>query len=285
MTAAIRVTPSTSVAEPARVLLPARSVILSVLLGSHPPTLPVRVLVRTAELFGISEGTARVALSRLSADGEVVADAGTYGLSPRHLERQHDQDRALRPATRVWRGGWVWAMVLPGPGGPAEGAAPGGGFGGPGELRRRFERRRMAEVRPGVWGRPDNLRAPESPRPGSARPGSARSGSARPGDDPPIAWWSGRLGPDGLTPARLVARMWDLEGWAVRAEELMEGLKAVRSPADRLSVAAAMVRHLRADPVLPPALLPPAWPGDRLRRAYDGYRAELGALISGLRQE
>jgi DNA-binding transcriptional regulator PaaX len=52
---------------PAAPLLPARSVLLSILLGSHPPRLPVRSLVHTAGLFGIAEGTARVALSRLSA--------------------------------------------------------------------------------------------------------------------------------------------------------------------------------------------------------------------------
>ena len=42
--------------------LTARSVLLSVLLGSHPPELPVRALVGAAELFGISHGSARVAL-------------------------------------------------------------------------------------------------------------------------------------------------------------------------------------------------------------------------------
>ncbi|OSP39689.1 PaaX domain-containing protein, C- domain protein, partial [Streptomyces sp. 13-12-16] len=36
-----------------------------------------------------------------------------------------------------------------------------------------------------------------------------------------------------------------------------------------------VVRHLLADPVLPPALLPADWPGDALRSAYGGYRREL----------
>jgi phenylacetic acid degradation operon negative regulatory protein len=46
-----------------------------------------------------------------------------------------------------------------------------------------------------------------------------------------------------------------------------------------------MVRHIRTDPVLPPELLPADWPGLRLRRDYDEYRAELGRLIAGLRDE
>ena len=68
--------------------LTARSVILSVLLGTHPPRLPVKILVRTAELFGISEGTTRVALSRLAADGDVVAEDRDYRLTARLLDRQ-----------------------------------------------------------------------------------------------------------------------------------------------------------------------------------------------------
>ncbi|HET6964516.1 MAG TPA: PaaX family transcriptional regulator C-terminal domain-containing protein [Acidimicrobiales bacterium] len=237
--------------NPAPAPLPARSVLLSVLLGSHPPELPVRALVRTAELFGISEGTARVALSRLSADGEVVADGGTYGLTERHLDRQRDQDAALRPATRSWRGAWDLAVMMP----EADGRS----------ARRYLDRRRMAELRPGVWARPDNLPAPEPPPPG-------------------VLLWNGR--PEGQVPAAdLAARLWDLPAWAAGAEELVAALQGAAEPAVRLSVAAAMVRLIRSDPLLPPALLPAGWPGSRLRKAYDGYRAELGRLIAGLRDD
>jgi phenylacetic acid degradation operon negative regulatory protein len=233
--------------------LPARSVLLSVLLGSHPPRLPVRTLVRTAALFGISEGTARVALSRLTADGEVVADDAVYGLSDRHLARQHDQDSALRPATGPWQGTWEVAVV-PGDGRPG-GDHPAGAA---------LARRSMAELRPGVWTRPDNLALPPPPLPG-------------------LVWWSGAVlgpGPDGVGLAR---RLWDLDGWAATAVELRAALAAASEPAERLAVAAAMVRHIRADPILPAALLPPGWPGDSLRGDYDRYRMELGRLIAGLR--
>lgn len=243
--------------QPGPAPLSARSVLLSVLLGSHPPRLPVRTLVRTAETFGISEGTARVALSRLSADGEVTSDDGTYALSERHLQRQSDQDAALRPTVRPWRGGWVLAVQLPEVDGRvAQAGAPVTAF---------VSRRRMAELRPGVWTRPDNL------APGPAEPPEG------------LLVWSGRPQPGGLGPARLAATLWDLDGWAARAEQLLAEMGTAREPAKRVGVAATMVRHIRDDPVLPPVLLPAGWPGGRLRRAYDSYRAELGELIAGLR--
>ena len=234
--------------------LPARSVLLSVLLGSHPPALPVRTLVRTAELFGISEGSARVALSRLNADGEVVSDGGTYALSERHLDRQHAQDAALRPSTRAWDGQWVLGFAFPD-------QTPGGA-----EIRRVMERSRMGELRPGVWVRPDNLTHLDL---------AART----------LMIWRGRPdeGADGAV--EMAARLWDLDGWAGQAASFIRELAGAAEPADRLGVAAAMVRHIRTDPMLPPELLPAGWPGPDLRRAYDDYRAELGRLIAALRDD
>lgn len=258
--------------EAGPVPLPARSVLLSVLLGSHPPRLPVRTLVRTAELFGITEGTTRVALSRLTADGEVEGDGGSYGLSPRHLERQRDQDSALRPATRAWRGGWVLAMPVWRRETGRVGQDAGRESAGPADLRRALERERMAELAPGVWGRPDNLASRLAGRP----------------PPPGVILWNGQPALDGTGQAALAAQLWDLPGWAAGAAELLDALDRAEEPADRLNVAAAMVRHIRADPVLPAALLPDggrSWPGRRLRRAYDAYRVELGRLIATLRDE
>jgi phenylacetic acid degradation operon negative regulatory protein len=42
-------------------------------------------------------------------------------------------------------------------------------------------------------------------------------------------------------------------------------------------VAAAMVRHLRRDPVLPAELLPPNWPGERIRSRYAEFVDEVAA--------
>jgi phenylacetic acid degradation operon negative regulatory protein len=43
----------------------------------------------------------------------------------------------------------------------------------------------------------------------------------------------------------------------------------------RFVVAAAMVRHLLTDPMLPTELLPADWPGARLREAYHDFATEL----------
>jgi phenylacetic acid degradation operon negative regulatory protein len=44
---------------------------------------------------------------------------------------------------------------------------------------------------------------------------------------------------------------------------------------ERFVTAAAMVRHILTDPVLPEELLPEDWPGMRLRAAYNDFAAEL----------
>src|SRR3954451_21504623 len=86
--------------------LTARSVIASTLLGTDPPRLPGRALVQVAELFGISEGTTRTALSRMVASGELATDAGAYELTgPRLLERQARQAASRRAARHRWHGG------------------------------------------------------------------------------------------------------------------------------------------------------------------------------------
>jgi phenylacetic acid degradation operon negative regulatory protein len=236
--------------------LTARSVILSVLLGTHPPVLPVRMLVRTVALFGVTEGTARVALSRLVSEGEVIAGGGHYRLSDRLVGRQQAQDETLRPATRRWRGAWELAVAKASVRSAGERAA----------LEADMGRLSLAQLRPGVWVRPDNLLRGW---PAQVKDRAWRLES-RTDFDPPGA-------------AKVVSGLWDLEGWAAGAAALIQAMAAADEPARRFELAAAMVRHLRRDPMLPPALLPNRWPGARLRGAYDSYRTELGQLISAER--
>jgi phenylacetic acid degradation operon negative regulatory protein len=73
------------VTQPRNDRLTARSVIASTLLGTTPPRLPARVLVEAGELFGIAEGTTRVALSRMVASGELATDDGWYVLRGQRL--------------------------------------------------------------------------------------------------------------------------------------------------------------------------------------------------------
>lgn len=227
--------------------LTARSVLLSTLLGARPPELPVRVLVRSGELFGIAEGTVRVALSRMLAAGEVEqADDGRYRLAGRLLERQARQDESRRPVVRRWRGAWVTAVVT------AEGRTASGRV----ALRAAMHDLRMGELREGVWLRPDNLRL--------ARP-----------DDSQCTWLSSR--PEG-DPAALADRLWNLDAWSARAEELRDRMHRIRfdrpdALAPGFVLSAAVLRHFQADPLLPEELLPAAWPGAALRQDYDAFEA------------
>jgi phenylacetic acid degradation operon negative regulatory protein len=40
-----------------------------------------------------------------------------------------------------------------------------------------------------------------------------------------------------------------------------------------------VLRHLQADPLLPEMLLPPGWPGVRLRTVYDTWDARYRATL------
>src|SRR5688500_2876021 len=98
-------------AHPNEAPLTARSIIASTLLGLRPPELGPRALIRAGEAFDIAEGTTRVALSRMVAAGELVADKGTYRLAGRLLDRMSRQDASRRPTLRRWNGEWVTAVV------------------------------------------------------------------------------------------------------------------------------------------------------------------------------
>jgi phenylacetic acid degradation operon negative regulatory protein len=92
-------------------------------------------------------------------------------------------------------------------------------------------------------------------------------------------------------PASLAAELWDLSGWAARAEALLaaapeESGDLVAEPPDWaaavFTAAAATLRHLRTDPLLPAALLAPGWPADRLRARYEHYLSAIQALVRHL---
>ncbi|MFG1671136.1 PaaX family transcriptional regulator C-terminal domain-containing protein [Streptomyces sp. Y7] len=235
--------------------LSARSVVLSLLLGLHPPELPVKDLVRGVEPFGIAGSTLRAALSRMTAAGDLRRADTVYGLSDRLLERQRRQDDAVHPETRPWTGDWEMVVVTATGRSAAERA----------ELRTGLTRLRLAELREGVWLRPANLRRTLPDSLGEV----AQCYTARPGG-----------------PAReLAAGLWPLDAWAGTGRALLAHVAGARGPSDRFTGFAAVVRHLLADPVLPPELLPADWPGERLRAAYADYRRELArdARVSGLR--
>lgn len=233
--------------------LTARSIVLSTLLGHHPPALPVRALVRVGELFGIAEGTVRVALSRMAAAGDLLQlPDGSYALTERLLARQARQDDSRSPSTRDWRGQWEIAVVT------AERRAAADR----GALRRAMAALRLAELREGTWLRPANL---VRVRPAVVTGQCTLLTGVPEGD-----------------PAALAAALWDLDGWARRARALTAAADAAEEAGDlarRFTVAAAALRHLLADPLLPDELLPGGWPGAALRDRYAAFEADLRAVL------
>src|SRR3954467_9149359 len=124
----------------------ARSVVLSVLLGAHPAWASASELIRLTADFGIKETTLRVALTRMVGAGDLVRSADGYRLSDRLLARQRRQDDAMNPRLRNWDGTWT-TLVITSIGTDARTRAA---------LRNMLQNKRFAELREGVWLRPDN---------------------------------------------------------------------------------------------------------------------------------
>lgn len=227
-----------------RTRMTARSVVLSVLLGAHPAWATTAELLGLTADFDIRESTLRVALTRMVAAGDLVRSQDGYRLSDRLLARQRRQDDALDPPTRDWNGGWVMAVVT----------AIGEDARTRAALRTALSHNRFGELREGVWLRPANL---EVGVPNEMR-ALVRVLAAHDRDD-----------------AGLAARLWDLPGWSATGHRLLAEMESATDIPGRFTIAAAMVRHLLTDPVLPAALLPADWPGQRLR---DGY-ADFVALL------
>ena len=56
-----------------------------------------------------------------------------------------------------------------------------------------------------------------------------------------------------------------------------------REPQQRFVIAAAIVRHLQHDPMLPSSLLPAGWPGGQLRGMFSEYEDEYRGLLRSVR--
>ncbi len=241
---------------PARPLT-ARSIIASTLLGTHPPQMSAGVLVRSCALFGVRENATRVALTRMVAAGELTADDGRYALAGRLRDRQFRQDRSRRgldPAP-PWDGSWRLAVVAGESRSPTQRA----------DLRRALSQRRFAEWREGLWARPDNL----------AEAAHTLEGCTMvPGALPPSS-------------KDLAERLFALAEWATQARALVQEVADVQQrlkPGDSATLAdsfvlnAAVLRHLQADPLLPPELVPRNWPGRLLRDRYEHFDAAFLAI-------
>lgn len=224
----------------------ARSVVLSVLLGAHPASATAAELVRLTADFDIKEPTLRVALTRMVSAGDLVRSQDGYRLSERLMARQRRQDDAINPQLRPWDGAWT-TLVITSVGIDARTRA---------SLRTTLQQNRFAELREGVWLRPDNVKY--------TVPDDVLSlvRVMRTYDD---------------RPAELAEQLWDLPAWARTGRDLLDDMAAATDVPARFVAAAGMVRHLLTDPVLPDELLPDGWPGSALREAYAEFAAELVA--------
>ncbi len=236
--------------------LNARSIALSILLGTHPPELPARAFAAVAELFDVPAGTMRTALSRLVASGDIEALGGRYRLAGRHVERQGAQDAGRHAPTGDWDGRWHTIVTVDDQRDLAD--------------RRRFRsimaNHRFGELRPATWPRP-----------------------ATPGAPPAETDWLVTTGPiTGTTPGDLAGRVWDLPGIAAEAHRLLDEMHERRRDRDwtdpasiptLFTTSAAVVRFLRHEPLLPGELTPEDWPVDGVRTTYDGFEADHQRLL------
>ncbi|MFV0494300.1 PaaX family transcriptional regulator C-terminal domain-containing protein [Mycobacterium sp.] len=228
----------------------ARSVVLSALLGAHPAWASSGELVVLAADFGIRETALRVALTRLVGSGDLIRSADGYRLSERLLERQGRQDAAMLPRTAAWCGGWNIVVVTSVGVDPRIRAS----------IRHAMQENRFGELREGVWMRPDNLELQ------LCHDVAERVRVLRARDE---------------DSAELAGKLWDLSEWTEQGRRLLDEISCTPDIPGRFAVAAAIVRHLLTDPMLPDELLPADWPGSDLRAAYLEFAAELARRLQG----
>lgn len=210
-----------------------RSIVLSVLLGSHPPRMPVGRILEFTSLFDLADGTVRTALSRMVAAGDLVNDEGTYRLAGRLVERQTQQDAGRHDPPAGWDGTWWTVAVLSERRTMAE--------------RRDFRARaigaRMGELRPDLWLRPANIAIATDFPDALVTRGPMITGDER----------------------QLVEQLWDLDRLRVRAETHRRALDDAavrleagddRSLAEAFVTLAAAQQFLRVEPQLPAELAP-----------------------------
>jgi phenylacetic acid degradation operon negative regulatory protein len=233
--------------------LSARSVLATALLGADQPHLTVGELVAIASLFGISDGAARTCLWRMVANGELTSDDGTYALAGGLLERRQRVDDASRiddQAAPPWDGTWELAVVSLERRSAADRLA----------LRKAATALHLAELREGVWIRPDNLDRDRLPTLRAVL------------DRQCVHFHNAATG----IPADTVRSLFRIDDWVTDAQSF---LRAMRQEIDKEAVVAddftyqfalsvAVVRHLQLDPLLPAELIPEAWPGHDLRGTY-----------------
>jgi phenylacetic acid degradation operon negative regulatory protein len=215
-----------------------RSIVLSLLLGSHPPRMHVGRILQFTSLFGLSDGAVRTALSRMVAAGDLDNADGVYRLTSRLVERQVEQDRGRDAPPATWDWTWWSVTVLPDRRPMAERRA----------FRTRATGARLGELRPDVWLRPANIELPAGAFERDHEVIVTRS-PLFVGDDHELA-----------------RRLWDVDALTHTAVEHLDALdrsveqldrRGDDALADAFTSLAAAQRFLRTEPQLPAELDPP----------------------------
>ncbi len=233
--------------------LSARSVLASALLGADEARLTVAELVAVASLFGISDGAARTCLWRMVSNGELIGDGGSYTLAGHLLERRERVDAASRIDDAAnWDGTWELAIVSLDRRSAADRL----------ELRKAATALHLAELREGVWIRPDNLDPQRLP-------------ASRAVLDRQCTHFHGAA--TDITADKMRA-LFSLDGWTDDARALINAMNVALTTGERdnsaesfiyeFALSIAVVRHLQLDPLLPPELNEDDWPGHTLRSTY-----------------
>jgi phenylacetic acid degradation operon negative regulatory protein len=236
--------------------LNARSIVLSVLLGSHPPQMSVGRILEFTTLFELADGTVRTALSRMVAAGDLVNEGGIYRLAGRLVERQAQQDAGRHDPPSQWDGTWWTVAVVSDRRTMTERR----------EFRSRATGSRLGELRPDLWLRPANIAiATDLPDVVITR-GPLITGNAR----------------------DLVARLWDLGELQHRSEIHRNALDRAavqletgvdRALADAFVALAGAQQFLRVEPQLPVELAPDV-AAATLRSRYADVVAEFQSQLA-----
>ncbi|MFI1919647.1 PaaX family transcriptional regulator C-terminal domain-containing protein [Nocardia sp. NPDC020380] len=227
--------------------LTARSMILSAFLGA-PAEAKASEILSLAALLGLQESAVRVALTRMVAAGDLERSDGYYRLSPRLRARQARQAEAHHPHVLAWNGQWTMLIVTRIGEAATERTS----------LRETLRQLRFRDMRDGVWTRPNNLDLALPPHVAER----VTAFTATP-----------------MANARELADELFAPGeWAATGEQLLTEMSAAATLADRFEIAAAIIRHLLDDPLLPAELSDPHWPGPRLRASYDRFGREFAAM-------
>lgn len=233
--------------------LSARSVLATALLGADQPHLTVGELVGVASLFGISDGAARTCLWRMVSNGELIGDDGTYALAGPLLERRQRVDEAARiddTSSPPWDGTWELAVVSRERRSAVDRLA----------LRKAASALHLAELREGIWFRPDNLDRDRLPTPRAVL-------------DRQCVHFHGAATD---IPAETVRSLFSLDDWATDARRLTRAMRdeldieavGVEDFTYQFALSITVIRHLQLDPLLPGELIPRQWPGHDLASSY-----------------